>query len=135
MSENGIESIASRHSVKDTIDRLVAVAEEAGLRIFARIDHAQNAAQVGLDLRPTEVLIFGNAKVGTALMLDNQLAGLDLPLRALAWEDEAGHVWLGHNTGEWLSKRHSLGAQSAGSLAAMSSGLEKLCAKAAEGSQ
>ncbi len=135
MSESGIESMASRHSVKETIDRLVAVVEEAGLHVFARIDHAHNAAQVGLDLRPTEVLIFGNAKVGTALMLDNQLSGIDLPLRVLAWEDEAGHVWLGHNTGEWLSKRHSLGEKSADSLAAISSGLAKFCSKAAEGSQ
>ncbi len=135
MSESGIESMASRHSVKDTIDRLVAVVEEAGLHIFARVDHARNAAQVGLDLRPTEVLIFGNPKVGTPLMLDNQMSGIDLPLRVLAWEDEAGHVWLSHNTGEWLAKRHSLGEQSADSLAAISSGLAKLCAKAAEDSQ
>ena len=135
MSEIGIESMASQHSVKETLDRLVAAAEEAGLHIFARIDHAHNAAQVGLDLRPTEVLIFGNPKVGTPLMLDNQLSAIDLPLRALAWEDQAGQVWLSHNTGEWLAKRHSLGEQSADSLAAIATGLAKLCATAAGDSQ
>ena len=132
MSQIGIESVESRHSVKDTIDRLVAAAEEAGLHVFARIDHAHNAAQAGFDLRPTELLIFGNPKVGTPLMLENQLSGIDLPLRALAWEDEAGHVWLSHNTGDWLSKRHSLGPQSADSVAAIGSALARLCASAAQ---
>ena len=132
MSDNGIESVESRHSVEETIDRLSAAAQEAGLHIFARIDHAHNAAQAGFELRPTELLIFGNPKVGTPLMIENQLSGIDLPLRALAWEDETGHVWLSHNTGDWLAERHSLGAQSAGSVGAIGSALERLCAKAAE---
>ena len=77
-----------------------------GLNIFARIDHAAGAQKVGKTLRPTEVLIFGNPQGGTPLMECAQSAGIDLPLKALAWEDAQGQAWLGYNDPAWLAKRH-----------------------------
>ncbi len=109
MSAAGLITIRSAFSVKETIDRLEANATSHGLTIFARIDHAGGAAQVGMPLRPTELLIFGNAKGGTPLMQDHQTAGLDLPLKALAWEDAEGKVWLTRNASEWIVARHGPG--------------------------
>jgi uncharacterized protein (DUF302 family) len=108
MSVNGLVTIPSHHSVSNTIERMVAAATAAGMTIFARIDHAAGAKAVGLALRPTELLIFGNAKAGTPLMQSRQTIGIDLPLKALAWEDEAGQVWLSHNDPVWLAGRHGL---------------------------
>ena len=89
---NGLMTIQSAHSVKDTIERIIALMESKGLTTFARIDHAANAKNAGLSLRPTELVIFGNPKAGTILMQDNQTCGIDLPLKALAWKDENGNV-------------------------------------------
>ena len=94
MADNGLITIASAHSVKDTIDRLAADVTSKGMTVFARIDHAAGAQGAGLALRPTELLIFGNAKGGTPLMQSQQTIGIDLPLKALAFEDAAGAVWL-----------------------------------------
>jgi uncharacterized protein (DUF302 family) len=90
--ENGLVTLASTHSVKETIDRLEAEAQANGLTIFARIDHAGGAIAGGMRLRPTELLIFGNARGGTPLMQAAQAIGIDLPLKALAWEDATGKV-------------------------------------------
>ncbi len=111
MAENGLVTLASTHSVKETIDRLEADAEAKGLTIFARIDHAAGAAAAGLPLRPTELLIFGNAKGGTPLMQAAQTIGIDLPLKALAWEDPVGKVWLTYNDPAWLTDRHDIAPQ------------------------
>jgi len=99
--------LESSHSVADTITKLEGILEGKGMTIFARIDHAAGAAKVDMELRPTEVLIFGNPKAGTPLMLCSQTIGIDLPLKMLAWEDEAGKVWLGYNTPSFLKERHS----------------------------
>jgi uncharacterized protein (DUF302 family) len=80
------------------------------MTVFARIDHAAGAEEVGLPLRPTELLIFGNAKAGTPLMQANQPIGIDLPLKALVFEDAAGRVWLSYNDPRWLAQRHGVGA-------------------------
>jgi uncharacterized protein (DUF302 family) len=96
------------------------------LRVFARIDHAANAADAGLDLRPTELLIFGHPKGGTPLMQDRQTAGLDLPFKALIWEDENARVWLTYADPEHLVERHSLGASSASVIAAIKEGVANL---------
>ena len=93
MSDDGLVTIASRHPVKETIDRLEAAVKAAGISVFARIDHAAGATSVGMPLRPTELLIFGNPKGGTPLMQSRQAIGLDLPLKMLAWEDGSGKVW------------------------------------------
>jgi uncharacterized protein (DUF302 family) len=106
MSENGLITLPSAFSAKETIDRLVAAVTAKGMAVFARIDHAAGAVAAGLMLRPTELLIFGNAKGGTPLMQAEQTIGIDLPLKALAWEDAGGKVWLSYNAPEWLARRH-----------------------------
>ena len=108
MADNGLVTVRSAHGVKDTIDRLAADVTAKGMRVFARIDHAQGANEVGLALRPTELLIFGNAKGGTPLMQSRQTIGLDLPLKALAFEDADGTVWLCYNDPAWIAVRHGV---------------------------
>ncbi len=99
-------TLSSAHGVSETIERLKALLAQKGIEVFAHIDHATGAKQVGLPLRTTQVLIFGNPKAGTPLMQSQQTIGLDLPLRALVWEDEAGKVWLTYRRPELLAQRH-----------------------------
>jgi uncharacterized protein (DUF302 family) len=103
---DGLVTLKSPHPAKDTMDRFEANAKQRGLNVFARIDHAAGAAKVGKTLRPTEVLIFGNPQGGTPLMECAQSAGVDLPLKALVWEDAQGQVWLGYNDPAFLARRH-----------------------------
>ena len=105
---DGLVTLKSAFPVKETVDRLVHQVEAKGLTVFCRIDHAANAVSAGLQLRPTEVLIFGNAKGGTPLMQATQTIGIDLPLKALAWEDAAGQTWLAYNDPVWLTARHGI---------------------------
>ena len=130
MNENGLVSVSSAFSVAETIDRLASIVEAAGFTVFARIDHAANAAPTGLKLRPTQLLIFGNPKGGTLLMQDRQTIGLDLPLRVLGWEDADGHCLLNYDEPEWLAKRHELGIQSDATVQSMAAGLAALVSKA-----
>ncbi len=109
MKENGLVTIPSEHSVSETIDRLASVLEKKGFTIFARIDHSKNAAGVDVELRPTELLIFGNPKVGSTLMQDRQTVGLDLPAKMLAWQDADSRVWLTYTDAAWMGERHGLG--------------------------
>jgi uncharacterized protein (DUF302 family) len=126
MTENGLTTIASAFSVAETIDRLIAAITPLGMNVFARIDHAAGAEKVGMPLRPTQLLLFGNPKGGTPLMQDRQTAGIDLPLKALAWEDAGGKVWLSYNEATWIAQRHDLGAPSAAAVTAIAAGLEKV---------
>jgi uncharacterized protein (DUF302 family) len=126
MSSNGLITVASRLSVRETMDRLIAAVTSAGLLVFARIDHAANAAQIGMELRPTELLIFGNPKGGTPLMQDKQTAGIDLPVKALVWEDKERNVWLTYNEARWLATRHELGARSQDAIEAIEKGMAML---------
>ena len=105
----GLSSIRSSFGPKETMDRLVADIGAKGLQVFARIDHAAGAADVGLNLRPTELIIFGNARGGTPLIQSAQTIGIDLPLKTLVWEDAAGKTWLSYNEPSWISQRHHLG--------------------------
>jgi len=130
MSEDGLVTVASRHPVKATIDRLEAAVRAAGITVFARIDHAAGAAAVGMALRPTEVLIFGNAKAGTPLMQARQAIGLDLPLKVLAFEDAGGKVWLAYSDMGWLAHRHGLGPEVGPAVAALGNALAQLAAAA-----
>ncbi|MBI4000419.1 MAG: DUF302 domain-containing protein [Nitrospira defluvii] len=98
----------SHYSVHETIDRIEKVLFEKGMKIFARIDHSGEAKKVGLDMRSTELLIFGNPKGGTALMIAKPTAAIDLPMKALAWEDSNGQVWLTYNAPELLYERHAV---------------------------
>jgi uncharacterized protein (DUF302 family) len=127
---NGLITVASNFSVKETIDRLIAAITPLGLLVFARIDHAANAVAAGLTLRPTELLIFGNPKGGTPLMVDRQTSGIDLPVKALAWEDAERRVWLTYNEADWIAGRHGLGEASAKAVQAIAAGMAML-AKAA----
>jgi len=106
---DGLVSLKSPHSVQATMDRLESIVEDKGLNVFARIDHAAGAEKVGQSLRPTQLLIFGNPKGGTPFMQCAQSVGIDLPLKALVWEDEAGQVWLGYNAPSYIAERHGAG--------------------------
>jgi uncharacterized protein (DUF302 family) len=108
MTVPGLTTIRSGFGPQDTMNRLEAAVKAKGLAVFARIDHAAGAAAVGLTLRPTEVLIFGNAKGGTPLMQSVQTIGIDLPLKALVWQDSSDVIWLSYNEPAWLAQRHGL---------------------------
>ena len=95
----------SSFSVKETLDRLEAILREKGIKVFARIDHAGEAAAAGMELRATQVLIFGNPRAGTPLMAARPEIAIDLPLKALAWQDDNEKVWLGYNSPEYLQAR------------------------------
>ena len=107
-TSNGMVRIKSNHNVTTTIDNLETVLKKKGMTIFKRVNHTVGAEKAGLQLRPTELLIFGNPKVGTPLMLCSQTAALDLPQKALAYEDEDGRVWLSYNDPAYISKRHNI---------------------------
>ena len=133
MSADGLISIPSSLDPKETMDRLEAALRASGVTIFARIDHAAGAAEVGETLRPTELLIFGNPKAGTPLMQAGQTIGIDLPLKALVWRDAAGKTQVSYNEPGWLARRHGLGAaadSAVANMAAMLAKLVKLAAKA-----
>ena len=104
---DGLVSVTSPHSVSDTLDKLAGVLESKGMTVFTRINHADNAAKAGLTLRPTEVLIFGNPKIGTPLMNCAQSLAIDLPQKMLAWQDDAGQVHLGYNAPDYVRSRHA----------------------------
>ena len=101
----------SHYSVPETIDRIEKAVTAKGMKIFARIDHAGEAKKVGLEMKPTELLIFGNPKGGTPLMVARPTAAIDLPMKALAWEDKEGKVWLTYNSPELLRQRHGVPAE------------------------
>jgi uncharacterized protein (DUF302 family) len=126
MPEDGLVTIESKHSVKATIDRIEASLAAKGITVFARIDHAAGAASVDLPLRPTELLIFGNAKGGTPLMQSRQTIGIDLPLKCLAWQDAANRVWLSYNDVRWLAQRHHLDTNAAQAAEALAQLLARL---------
>lgn len=107
-NENGLVTKRSKYSTTETLNRLSDALAAKGIKVMARIDHKKNAQSVDLSLRPTELLIFGNPKLGTLFMTSNQTAGLDLPLKALAWEDEKGQVWLTYNDPYYVAKRHHI---------------------------
>jgi uncharacterized protein (DUF302 family) len=131
---DGLVTIPSSCGPKETMDRLEAAVKTKGLTVFARVDHAAGAAAVGMPLRPTEVLIFGNAKGGTPLMEADQTIGIDLPLKALVYQDEGGKVWLCYNDPGWIAKRHGLGAAVAANVQALSNTLDALAKQAAKSS-
>lgn len=126
---DGVLSIASTHDVKNTADRLEAALKAKGMKIFLRIDHAAGAASVGMTLRPTELVIFGNPKVGTPLMQCAQSVGIDLPQKALISEDADGRVWLSYNDPLYLQRRHHI--QGCDKVLAKVSGVLRNFAKAA----
>ena len=127
---DGLTTIASSLGAKATMDRLEAEVKATGLTVFARVDHAGDAAAVGLPLRPTELLIFGNARGGTPLMQANQVAGIDLPLKALVYEDASGKVWLAYDDPSWIAQRHGLGVGVAATVLTLTEALKAFAAHA-----
>ena len=117
--DTGITRIASHHSVAQTMERLESLLKERGVMIFARIDFSGDAARAGLTMPPEQMLIFGNPKAGTPLMQSVPAAGLDLPLKALAWEDAEGHTQIAYNDPQYIIRRHGLDAALAANLAAV----------------
>jgi len=118
-ADNGLINKPSKYSVAETIDRFEAVAKEKGAAIFTRVDHSAGAEKVGMKMRPTQLLIFGNPKTGTPLMLSAPSMAIDLPLKVLAWEDEKGKVWLSYNSPAYLQKRHGFSKDLVKNLAAV----------------
>jgi uncharacterized protein (DUF302 family) len=108
VADNGLVNVKSTHSVKDTADRLEKALATKGMTVFIRIDHAAGAKKVGLSLPPTELVIFGNPKVGTPLMQCSRSVAIDLPQKALIWEDDQGQVWLTYNDPTYLATRHAI---------------------------
>jgi uncharacterized protein (DUF302 family) len=104
----GIITKKSAYSVPQTLDRLEAALKQKGVAVMLRVAHHNAAAQVGVALRPTELIIFGNPKLGSHMFTSQQSAGLDLPLKALAWQDEAGQVWLSYNAPAYIAERHGI---------------------------
>src|SRR5271170_4867055 len=124
MAADGLITIPSPYGTEETMKRLEAAVTAKGLTTFARIDHAAGATTVGLSLRPTELLIFGNPKGGTPLMQAVQTVGIDLPLKALVWQDASGKTWLSYNDPAWIAKRHALGHEAEAAVSAMSTALK-----------
>jgi len=130
MAADGLITVRSVFDPKETMNRLKAEVRAKGLTVYAHVDHAAGAADVGLPLRPTDLLIFGNAKGGTPLMQSVQTIGIDLPLKALVWQDEAGATWLSYNDPVFLAQRHGLGDQARPVLDALSGALKAIATKA-----
>jgi len=108
MADHGLITKPSVYSVKETIDRLETILKKKGITVVMRWAHNEKAEKVGIDLRPTELLIFGNPKLGSHFFTSQQTAGIDLPLKALAWKDKNGKVWLSYNNPVYIASRHGI---------------------------
>jgi len=133
MDVHGLATIPSNFTARDTLDRLKAALQAQGIELFAEIDHAKNAKDAALTLKPCTVFVFGNAKAGTPLMQANQTAGIDLPLKALVWEDAESRTWISYNDPVWIARRHGLGQELIGLAGKMRDGLAAIVAQAASG--
>lgn len=131
MTPDGLVVCPSTFGPKETADHLASAITSRGMAILARIDHAGAAARVGLSLRPTEVFLFGNPKAGTTLMQAVQTTGIDLPLKALVYEDEQGKTWIAYNDPAWIAARHGAQTGNEQTLAAMQQALAALAKEAA----
>lgn len=131
MTPDGLVVCPSKFGPKETADRLASAITSRGMAILARIDHAGAAARVGLSLRPTEVFLFGNPKAGTTLMQAVQTMGIDLPLKALVYQDEQGRTWIAYNDPAWIAARHGAQTGNEQTLAAMQQALAALTKEAA----
>jgi uncharacterized protein (DUF302 family) len=123
--DRGMIDVASPYPVPETLSRLESILKERGVTVFARVDHSGEAEKAGLKMRPTQLLIFGSPKGGTPVMVAAPSAAIDLPLKALAWEDERGRVWLSYNAPEYLQQRHDIPADLLKNLAGASALIQK----------
>jgi uncharacterized protein (DUF302 family) len=125
LPDNGMVHLRSPHTVPETLARLEALLKAKGVTLFARVDHSGEAEKAGLRMRPTQLLIFGSPKAGTPLMVASPTLAIDLPLKALAWEDADGAVWLSYNSPEYLQQRHKFPADLLGNIAGPGALLKK----------
>jgi len=130
MSVDGLTTVRSGRGPAETLVRLEAEVEQRGLTLFAHVDHAGGAAAAGLELRPTDLLIFGNAKGGTPLMQSEQTIGIDLPLKFLVWQDADAATWVSYEDPAWLAQRHGIGSERAATVSALAAALEAIAAAA-----
>lgn len=130
MAAEGLITIKSSNGPEVTMNRFEAEVRNRGMTVFAHIDHAAGAAAASLALRPTDLLIFGNAKGGTPLMQDVQAIGIDLPLKVLVWQDASGVTWLSYNDPNWLAQRHALDETTKATIKTMLAALEAIASKA-----
>jgi uncharacterized protein (DUF302 family) len=121
----GIIDLSSRYSVPETLARLQSILKEKDIKVFALVDHSGEADKAGLKMRPTQLLIFGNPKGGTPLMVAAPRLAIDLPLKALAWEDADGKVWLSYNSPEYLQERHGFSAELTKNIAGIGALIQK----------
>lgn len=129
----GLVTVSSVHGFDETLERLIEAIGQGGAEVFARIDHAANAKAAGMDLRPTIALVFGAGKAGTPLMQAERSLGLDLPLRALVYEDARGRIWVAYNCPDWIAERHGLDPGAFSPVAGMTRFLEAAVAHATGG--
>ena len=127
--DDGLVTKKSAYSVKETLDRLEGILKKKGITVALRWSHSDNGNKVGIPLRPTELLIFGNPKLGTNFFTSKQTSGIDLPMKALAWEDEKGQVWLTYNDPAYIAKRHGINDRDKVKMK-MTGALDKLTTKA-----
>jgi uncharacterized protein (DUF302 family) len=125
LPDNGLIHLRSPYSVPETLKRLQSVLQAKNLDVFARIDHSGEAEKVGLKMRPTQLIVFGSPKAGTPLMVASPTLAIDLPLKALAWEDADGQVWLSYNSPEYLKQRHKVTDELVKNIAGVGALLEK----------
>jgi len=125
LPDNGLIHLKSPYSVPETLKRLQSVLQAKNLDVFARVDHSGEAEKVGLKMRPTQLIVFGSPKAGTPLMVASPTLAIDLPLKALAWEDADGQVWLSYNSPEYLKQRHNVPDELVKNIAGVGALLEK----------
>jgi uncharacterized protein (DUF302 family) len=130
-ADNGMVMKASKYSVAETLDRFEVEAKAKGFSIVARVDHAAAAEKAGMKMPASQLLLFGNPKGGTPLMLASPTAGIDLPLKALAWEDAEGKIWLGYNAADYLKSRHNISGKDE-AIGNINKALEAMAGKAVE---
>ena len=123
--DSGIVSVPSKHSVDTVVENLKAMLQSAGITLFALVDHSGEAAKAGMNMPPTKLLIFGNPKAGTPLMLAAPSSAMDLPLKLLVWEDAGGKVWISYNSPDYLSRRHGIPPELLANIAAAGALAEK----------
>jgi uncharacterized protein (DUF302 family) len=122
---DGMIDVPSHYSVPETLARLQSILKEKGVTVFALVDHSGEAEKAGLKMRPTQLLIFGSPKAGTPLMVAAPRLAIDLPLKALAWQDERGQVWLSYNSPEYLQQRHGFPAELLKNIAGIAALIQK----------
>ena len=135
MADNGLVTTLSANSVPQTVQQLISSVTSKGMTVFATIDHGANAKEAGFAMKPTVLVIFGNPKAGTPLMIDKPTISLDLPVKVLIWEDDDAKVWLTYTETAWLARRHNLSESSQPIIQAIAEGIRLVVSEASRPTQ